>query len=187
MRTPPHLETHPLGVSGTDPHRGPAPAATAMRLSDYLGQCDEFFSVAELHRSLADSTEISKVTVYRILEVLNGGGDLDMGLFRKRYNWFISNYFRPAGSRPSNVISKAFSATLHRLDQRWRAVAFGSRFIVARYTHFKVAASVGKCPRALTAPADSGVDTFDGVGRVDWHDPHEVTRMIRAPQSEPSI
>jgi len=73
------------------------------------------------------------------------------GLSRKRCNWLISNYFRPADSRPSNVISKAFSAAFHRLDQRWRAVPLGSRLMMARYTHFKAAASVGKCPRALTA------------------------------------
>lgn len=57
------------------------PSGNRDALVRLLGQCDEFFSVAELQRSLADSNvKISKVTVYRIIEVLKESGDLDISL-----------------------------------------------------------------------------------------------------------
>src|SRR3954462_5864874 len=56
-----------------------------------------------------------------------------------------------ADRRPSKVISKALSASFPRLDHRRRPRPVGSRLMIARYTHFSAAASVGKGPRALTA------------------------------------
>ncbi len=49
------------------------------------------------------------------------------------------------------MISKALSTAFQRLDQRCRPLPVGSRLMTARKTHFSAAASVGKCPRALTA------------------------------------
>jgi len=40
--------------------------------------------------------------------------------------------FRPADRRPSKVISKAFNAAFHRLDQRLRPRPVGSKLIVVR-------------------------------------------------------
>src|SRR5208282_1643067 len=62
--------------------------------------------------------------------------------------WF---YFRPADSRPSNVMSIALRAAFHRFVHRLRPFPVGSRLMTAMYRHFIAACSVGKCPRALTA------------------------------------
>ena len=56
--------------------------------------------------------------------------------------WF--SYFRPADRGPSKVISNALSASFHRLDQRCLPRPVGSRLMIARYTHLRAAASVGK-------------------------------------------
>jgi hypothetical protein len=42
-------------------------------------------------------------------------------------------YFRPATSRPAKVISKAFNAAFHRLDQRFCPLPVGSGSEVQRY------------------------------------------------------
>jgi len=54
------------------------------------------------------------------------------GLSSERCNSIVLFYWRPADSRPSKVISKAFKAAFHRLDQRCCPVPVGSRLMTAR-------------------------------------------------------
>lgn len=52
-----------------------------------------------------------------------------------RYNWVAKVlYLRSADSRPSKVMSNAFSAAFHRIIQRFCPVLVGSRLITARYS-----------------------------------------------------
>jgi len=60
-------------------------------------------------------------------------------------------YRRAVEIRPSKVMSNAFRAAFHRLDQRARPLPVGSRLVTTRYRTLRAAASLGKWPRALTA------------------------------------
>jgi Rhodopirellula transposase DDE domain len=58
--------------------------------------------------------------------------DFHGGLSSERCNWILLFYLRPADSRPSKVISKAFRAAFQRLDQRCCPLPVGSRLMIAR-------------------------------------------------------
>jgi len=65
------------------------------------------------------------------------------------------------------VIANALSAGFQRMVHFVCPVPVGSSERVTRYKHFNAVASVGKCPRAHTAPVSS-VEGFDRVGGANY-------------------
>lgn len=57
---------------------------------------------------------------------------LETGLYSERWDSVDCFYRRPAVSRPSKVMSKAWSAAFQRMVQRLLPVPLGSRLITAR-------------------------------------------------------
>jgi hypothetical protein len=53
------------------------------------------------------------------------------GLSTFRCNWVLLIYFRPADSRPSKAMSKAFNAGFQRIAQRRCPAPVGSRLMIA--------------------------------------------------------
>ncbi|GAA2558375.1 hypothetical protein GCM10010423_70320 [Streptomyces levis] len=76
-------------------------------------------------------------------------------------------YWRATESRPSKVMSKAFSAVFQRMVQRACPLPVGSRDMIRHVDALQSGLLVGEVTAGLDRPPDPCVHRLDRIGRAD--------------------